>query len=126
MNEKEYNNMVENFRAAKDIYLITYIVRCFTIGDEEQYQLVDENDVIHKDYLDALLSIDDNNVSSKALMAMEAYYSEDRSSRDEIFAKNGTVVEILNLYIWNPLLYYADYDLWDDIVCELPYDEHMK
>lgn len=50
--KEQWQTALELFRAGN--YQVNYIIRCFTVGDEEEYQVGDNDDGLHKEGIMAL------------------------------------------------------------------------
>ena len=102
------------FHTSENAQLLSYIFRCFWVGDEEEYQIHnDETDRITEYYREAIRSIGNP----------DAKKCED-AIRDHFCGRNKehNVVDILVNYIWNKPLYSYDQELWFAVINDEEYE----
>lgn len=106
----EYENMT-----SENEQLLSYIFRCFWVGDEEEFQIYgDETDIITQHYWDAIRSIGSPQADECENAIIKHFHGE----------KMGyTVIDILVDHIWNKGLYQYDFELWFSVILDEEYNE---
>tara|TARA_Y100000592_G_C5272628_1_gene222579 strand:- start:107 stop:463 length:357 start_codon:yes stop_codon:yes gene_type:complete len=115
ISEKEYNQLKVEYDHPdnQDHALLSYVYRCFWVGDEEEYQL-------DPDDSDILMAM--NKWVEGATEVFQKWYSLETGK----IGTSETLLELLEGYIWNPELFDKDEDLWEAIVCDHNYNEYKE
>jgi len=116
MTEKQYNKIKGEYDHPdnQDRHTLSYVYRCFLIGDGEEFQLDPEDSYT----LEAL-----NKLVDGATEVFQHWYENGNSERGETSEK---LLELLEGHIWNPELLKQDEDLWQALVCDYSYQDYME
>ena len=120
INESGYEDLRRQYRylASDNQQLISYVFRCFWVGDEEEYQIHgDEEDIIKQQYLDAIRSIGSPE-ADQCIDAITEHLSGINTGH--------LVIDILDKHIWNKQLFNYDSELWFSIIFDEEYKEYAS
>ena len=107
-----------DYIATENEQLLSYIFRCFWVGDEEEFQIYgDETDIIQQPYWDAIRSIGSPE-AEECENAIIKHFNGERMGY--------TVIDILLDHIWNKPLYQYDHELWFSIILSEEYGEYAE
>ena len=120
INKSGYEDLRRQYQylAPDNQQLISYVFRCFWVGDEEEFQIYgDETDVIQQQYTDAIRSIG----SPEADKCIDAI-TEQLAGINTGYM----VIDILDKHIWNKQLFDYDNGLWFSIIFDEEYNEYAS